>query len=161
MENKNSINHENGNDANRLLSDTYLMSGKYYYSKGGSSEIIEKDTMIEEQVDLGEYITVKIKGFDYGSFAVFDKKKILGKPRTKRIVFRKKPCHCQRIGWKKTEWMAGVPIYCKSAYNGGACPLIKQTENLFECNYQKALVKDYIKMCNLNEIEVERITVSL
>jgi hypothetical protein len=146
---------------NHLLSAAYLMAGKYYYSKGGSSETIEKDTPIEEQVDLGEYIAVKIKGFDYGAFAVFDKKRILEKPRTRNIIYRKKPCHCQRDGWGKTEWMAGVPIYCKSVYDGGACPLIKQTANLFECNYQNALVKDYVKMCNLNEIEVERITVSL
>ena len=145
---------------NAMFPDAYLMAGKYYYSKGGSSEKIEKDTIIEEQIDLGEYIAVKIKGFDYGSFAVFDRNKILDKPRTRKVVFRKKPCQCQKVGWGKTEWMAGVPIYCKSVFNGSYCPLMKQTENLFECNYEKALVKDYIKMCDLNEIEVERITVS-
>jgi hypothetical protein len=75
---------------NHLLSAAYLMAGKYYYSKGGSSETIEKDTPIEEQVDLGEYIAVKIKGFDYGAFAVFDKKRILEKPRTRNIIYRKK-----------------------------------------------------------------------
>jgi hypothetical protein len=143
------------------LSAAFLMAGKYHYSKGGASEIITKDTPIEEQVDLGEYIAVKIKGFDYGSFAVFDRKKILPKPRTRNIVYRKKPCSCQRVGWEKTEWMAGVPIYCKTVDDGGACPLIKQTANLFECNYEKALVKDYIKICNLNGIEVERITISI
>ena len=145
-----------------MLSAAYLMAGKYPYSRGGASEVIQNDTAITDVVDRGDYLAVSVDGYNYGSFAIFDRKKILAKPRTRNIVFRKKPCHCQRVGWDKTEWMAGVPIYCKSIDDGGACPLIKQSGmNLFFCNYEKAPVKEYIKMCNLNEIEVERITVSL
>ena len=61
---------------NPVLSVVYLMAGKYHYCRGGSSETIEKDTLIEEQTDLGEYVAVRLKGFDFGSFAVFDRKKI-------------------------------------------------------------------------------------
>ena len=146
---------------NNLLSPAFLMSGKYHYSRGGSSEMIKKDTLITDIIDMGEYLAVRVQGFDYGSFTVFDRKKILSKPRIRKIVYRKKPCHCSNFGFGKTEWMAGVPIYCKSVFNGAACPLIKQTGNLFECNYKKAPVKDYIKMSNINEIEVERIDRSL
>lgn len=137
------------------------MAGKYTYIKGASTDLILKDTLIVSMVDLGGYVSVRVDGFDYGSFAVFDRWKILSKPRVRRIVYRKKPCHCPNFGFGKTEWMAGVPIYCKIVNDGVACPLIKQTGNLFECNYRKAPVKDYIAMCNLNEIEVERFEVSL
>lgn len=143
------------------INKLFIMAGKYYYLKGGSSEVILKDTLIEEIIDIGEYLSVKVKGFNYGSFAVFNRKKILKNQRIRKIVFRKKPCHCKKFGFLKTEWMVGVPIYCKIVNDGGSCKLIKQTGNLFYCNYEKSPVKDYIKLCTFNEIEVEHIKIYL
>ena len=140
------------------------MAGKYTYSRSGSSEIIEKDTLIDDMTDMGAYIAVRVKGFNYGSFAVFNRKKILSKARTRKIVFRKKPCHCQRFGWDWTEWMAGVPIYCKSIDGGGACPLIQNkytSGSKFKCNYEKAKLVDYIKISEINGIPIERYEVLL
>ncbi len=140
----------------------YLMAGKYPYTRGGASEYIKKDTEIISLVDLDNCLLVNVKGIDYGSLAVFDHKKILNKPRTRKIVYRKVPCNCLIVGWSDAEWMAGVPAYCKMINNGGACPLIKYTGNsTYKCNYSKARVKDYLKMCDINGIETEYITLSL
>jgi hypothetical protein len=138
-----------------------LMAGKYHYIKGGSSVSIATDTPIVEMVDLDDYVAVKIQGYDYGSVAVHNKKRILSKPRTRKVVVRKKPCHCSNFGFTQTEWMAGVPAYCKRVNNGGACELIKQRSNLFECNYEAAPVQAYIRLCSLTQIPVERIVITL
>lgn len=140
----------------------YLMSGKYHYSRDASSEIIEKDTLITDIVYFEDHSAVKLQGNNHGYISVFDSKKILDKPRTRKIVFRKKPCNCQNFGFGKTEWMAGVPIYCKSINNGGSCPLIKQTgDNLFKCDYKNGLLSNYIKVSTICNIEIERITKTL
>jgi hypothetical protein len=139
----------------------FLKAGKYHYVKGGFSELIEKDTLIDEMVDLGSFIAVKVKGYDYGSFAVFNPKKIISKPRIRNVVYRRKPCFCPNAGFSSTEWMAGVPIYCKSVFHGGACPLIKADGELYSCNYTKSRIADYIAMCKVNDIEVERIQMTL
>jgi hypothetical protein len=58
------------------------------------------------------------------------------------------------VGWSWTEWMAGVPIYCKVSN----CPLILEgANNQYKCNFKKSKVKDYKQVSELNEIDIEYI----
>jgi len=147
----------------------YLMAGKYDHCRGGASEIISKDTPIEAIVDFGDYLAVRVKGFNYSALAVFDRRKIMSKPRVITRVFRDIPCHYQRVSWGWVDSMAGVPTYCKSVNDGGACPLIKikhgsgphGSSTQYKCNYTGGKAADYIKISEMHGIPVESYKVYL